>query len=80
MYETKGNSSLFDCVEKSVMNLINYSVAITIAINTSIGKALGWKLEKEESKNRWEYRFHIWSDKNWVARISTPSRVVLRIA
>ena len=50
MYETKGNSSLFDCVEKSVMNLINYSVAITIAINSSIGKALGWKLEKEESK------------------------------
>lgn len=52
MYETKGNSPLFDCVEKSVMNLINYSAAITIAINSSIGKALGWKLEKDEPEKR----------------------------
>ena len=50
MYETKGNSPLFDCVEKSVMNLINYSATITIAINSSICEVLGWKLEKEESK------------------------------
>jgi len=80
MVEIKGTSPSFDYEVRPGMNLINYSAARFVALNVKNGDILEWKLEKDESNNRWEYRFDIRSEgKNWEVRIAASSGVVLRI-
>lgn len=73
----KGTSPSFDYEVQPGMNLINYSTAKTIALNVKNGDIIDWKLEKDESDNRWEYRFLI--SLEWEIRIDAATGVVLRI-
>jgi uncharacterized membrane protein YkoI len=77
MVEMKGTSPSFDYEVQPGMNLINYSNAKAIALNTRSGIITEWKLEKDESDNRWEYRFFI--SPEWEIRIDATTGVVLRI-
>lgn len=77
MVEMKGTSPSFDYEVQPGMNLIDYSVAKTIALNAKNGDIIEWKLEKDESDNRWEYRFFI--SPEWEIRIDAKTGVVLRI-
>ena len=73
MVEIVGNSLSNDNEVRTGINLINYYIARSVAPNATINEIVGQKLEKDKSENRWEYRFQIWSDKNWVVRISARS-------
>lgn len=77
MVEMKGTSPTFDYEVQPGMNLIDYSNAKAIALNARNGVITEWKLEKDESDNRWEYRFFISSE--WEIRIDATTGVVLRI-
>ncbi len=77
MVEMKGTSPSFEYEVQPGMNLINYSNAKTVALNTRNGVIMEWKLEKDESDNRWEYRFFI--SPEWEIRIDATSGLVLRI-
>ena len=77
MVEMKGTSPSFDYEAQPGMNLIDYSNAKAIALNTRNGTIIEWKLEKDESDNRWEYRFFISTE--WEIRIDATTGVVLRI-
>lgn len=77
LVEMKGTSPSFDYEVQPGMNLINYSTAKTIALNVKNGDIIDWKLEKDESDNRWEYRFII--SLEWEIRIDAATGVVLRI-
>ena len=59
MVEIKGTSPSFEYEVQPGMNLINYSNAKAVALNARNGVIPEWKLEKDESDNRWEYRFFI---------------------
>jgi uncharacterized membrane protein YkoI len=59
------------------MNLIDYSNAKAVALAARNGVITEWKLEKDESDNRWEYRFFI--SPEWEIRIDATTGVVLRI-
>ena len=77
MVEMKGTSPSFEYEVRPGMNLIDYSAAKSIALNTRNGEMQLWKLEKDESDNRWEYRFFI--SPEWEIRINATTGVVLRI-
>jgi uncharacterized membrane protein YkoI len=77
MVEMKGTSPSFEYEVQPGMNLIDYSAAKSIALNTRNGEIQLWKLEKDESGNRWEYRFFI--SLLWEIRIDAAAGVVLRI-
>jgi uncharacterized membrane protein YkoI len=77
MVEIKGTSPSFDYEVQPGMNLIDYSNAKAVALNARNGVITEWKLEKDESDNRWEYRFFITQD--WEIRIDAATGVVLRI-
>jgi uncharacterized membrane protein YkoI len=77
MVEMKGTSPSFEYEVQPGMNLIEYSAAKSIALNTRNGEIQLWKLEKDESDNRWEYRFFI--SPEWEIRINAVTGVVLRI-
>ena len=80
MVEMKGTSPSFEYEVKPGMNLIDYSVAKSVALNAKNGEIQEWKLEKDESDNRWEYRFFIRSaGQDWEIRIDATTGVVLRI-
>lgn len=80
MVELKGISASFEYDVEPGMNLINYSVAKSVALNAKNGEIQEWKLEKDESDNRWEYRFFIRSaGQDWEIRIDATAGVVLRI-
>jgi uncharacterized membrane protein YkoI len=80
MVEMKGTSPSFDYEVQPGMNLINYSNAKAIALSARNGVITEWKLEKDESDNRWEYRFFIQSGgQDWEIRINAATGVVLRI-
>ena len=80
MVEMKGTSPSFEYEVKPGMNLIDYSLAKSVALNAKPGDILEWKLEKDESNDRWEYRFFISSaGRVWEIRIDAMSGVVLRI-
>jgi uncharacterized membrane protein YkoI len=77
MVEMKGTSPSFEYEVQPGMNLIDYSAAKSIALNTRNGEIQLWKLEKDEGDNRWEYRFFI--SQEWEIRINASTGVVLRI-
>ena len=80
MVEIKGVSPSFEYELKPGMNLIDYSSAKSVALNSKTGDIREWKLEKDESDNRCEYRFFILSGgQEWEIRIDATSGVVLRI-
>ena len=77
MVEMKGTSPSFEYEVQPGMNLIDYSNAKTVALTARKGNITEWKLEKDESDNRWEYRFFISTE--WEIRIDATTGVVLRI-
>jgi len=77
MVEMKGTSPSFEYEVRPGMNLIDYSAAKSIALNTRNGEIQLWKLEKDESDNRWEYRFFLSPEGE--IRINATTGVVLRI-
>jgi len=80
MVEMKGTSPSFEYEVQPGMNLIDYSAAKSIALNTRNGEIQLWKLEKDESDSRWEYRFFILSSgQELEIRIDAATGVVLRI-
>ena len=80
MVELKGTSPSFEYEVQPGMNLIEYSTARSVALNTKTGDISEWKLEKDESDNRWEYRFFILSaGQKWEIRIDATTGVILRI-
>lgn len=80
MVELKGTSPSFEYEVQPGMNLIDYSSARTVALNAKPGDIQEWKLENDESDNRWEYRFFILSTgQEWEIRIDAATGVILRI-
>jgi len=77
MVEMKGISPSFEYEVQPGMNLINYSEAKSASLNAKSGQIQNWKLEKDDSDNRWEYRFFI--SPEWEIRIDATTGVVLRI-
>jgi len=77
MVEMKGTSLSFEYEVRPGMNLIDYSNAKAVALAARNGVITEWKLEKDESDNRWEYRFFI--SPEWEIRIDATTGVVLRI-
>lgn len=61
-------------------NFLLYQDVRVIALNAKSGNINSWKLEKDESDNRWEYRFFITTDDgNWELRIHAETGQILRI-
>jgi uncharacterized membrane protein YkoI len=80
MVEIKGISASFDYEVQPGINLISYSEAKSVAVNAKNGEIKEWKLEKDESNNRWEYRFKIRSaGQDWEIRIDATNGVIRRI-
>jgi uncharacterized membrane protein YkoI len=80
MVEVKGVSPSFEYEIKPGMNLIDYSTAKSVALNSKNGDLREWKLEIDESNNRWEYRFFILSSgQEWEIRIDATTGLVLKI-
>ena len=60
--------------------LMFYQDIRLIALNVKSGDITSWKLEKDESDSKWEYRFFIASnDGNWELRIDASNGQILRI-
>jgi len=80
MVEIKGTSPSFEYEVQPGMNLIDYSNAKAVALNSRNGVISEWKLEKDGSDSRWEYRFFVRSTgRQAEIRIDAVSGVVLRI-
>ena len=78
--EIHGLSGPFDYSLNPGNDLLLYQNVRVIALNAKSGNITSWKLEKDESDNRWEYRFFITADDgNWEIRISAVDGQVLRI-
>lgn len=78
--EIHGMSGPFDYDLDPGNGLLLYQDIRVIALNTKSGNITSWKLEKDESDNRWEYRFFITAnDGNWELRIDASNGQVLRI-
>lgn len=61
-------------------NLVLYQDIRVIALDAKSGDITSWKLGKDESDNRWEYRFFITAnDGNWELRINAENGQVTRI-
>ena len=78
--EIQGLTGPFDYNLDPGNSLMLYQDIRVIALNSKSGDITSWKLEKDESDNRWEYRFFITAnDGNWELRISAVDGQVLRI-
>lgn len=78
--EIHGMSGPFDYNLDPGNGLMLYQDVRAIALNAKDGNITSWKLEKDESDNRWEYRFFITaSDGNWELRIHAQTGQILRI-
>jgi hypothetical protein len=78
--EIHGLTGPFDYNLDPGNGLMLYQDIRVIALNAKSGDITSWKLEKDESDNRWEYRFFITADDaNWELRISAVDGQVLRI-
>jgi len=78
--EIHGLSGPFDYSLNPGNDLLLYQNVRVIALNAKSGNITSWKLEKDESDNRWEYRFFITADDgNWELRIRAVDGQVLRI-
>lgn len=78
--EIHGLSGPFDYNLDPGNGLMLYQDVRVIALNAKSGNITSWKLEKDESDNRWEYRFFIIeNDGNWKVRIHASNGQVLRV-
>jgi hypothetical protein len=76
----KGLTPSFDYNITPGLNLIDYAEARKIAIGVVKGNINEWKLEKDFSNNRWEYRFRMRSaGNNFEIRINALTGDVFRI-
>lgn len=78
--EAEGYVGPFDYQLNPGMGLLAYAEARTIALNARNGQILSWKLEEDESDNRWEYRFFIQMDREVRVRIDARSGSVIDIS
>ncbi len=78
--EIHGLSGPFDYDLDPGNDLMLYQDIRVVALNAKFGNITSWKLEKDESDNRWEYRFFLTvNDGNWEIRIHAETGQVLRI-
>lgn len=78
--EIHGLTGPFDYNLDPGNGLMLYQDVRAIALNAKAGNITSWKLEKDESDNRWEYRFFITaSDGKWELRINAETGQILRI-
>lgn len=78
--EIHGLTGPFDYNLDPGNGLMLYQDVRTIALNAKAGSITSWKLEKDESDNRWEYRFFITAtDGKWELRIHAETGQILRI-
>jgi uncharacterized membrane protein YkoI len=78
--EIHGLTGPFDYSLDPGNGLMSYQDIRAIALNAKSGNIASWKFEKDESDNRWEYRFFITAGNgNWELRISAVDGQVLRI-
>ena len=63
--EVKGLSGPFDYQLQPDASVITYEQARTITLNSKPGMITSWKLQKDESENRREYRFFVNDSNNW---------------
>lgn len=78
--EIHGLTGPFDYNLDPRNGLMLYQDVRVIALNAKSGNITSWKLEKDESDNRWEYRFFISdNDGNWELRIHAQTGQVLRV-
>lgn len=78
--EIHGLSGPFDYNLNPGNDLLLYQNVRVIALNAKSGNITSWKFEKDESDNRWEYRFFITADDgNWELRIHAQTGQVLRV-
>jgi hypothetical protein len=78
--EIHGLTGPFDYDLNPGNDLLFYQDVRVIALNAKSGNITSWKLEKDESDNRWEYRFFITAnDGNWELRINALNGQILRI-
>ncbi len=78
--EIHGLTGPFDYNLDPGNGLMLYQDVRAIALNAKPGNITSWKLEKDESDNRWEYRFFISAnDGNWELRINAVTGQILRI-
>ncbi len=60
--------------------LMLYQNVRVIVLNAKQGDIISWKLQKDESDNKWEYRFFISAtDGNWELRINAVNGQISRI-
>lgn len=74
--EVKGLTSSFDYEIEPGNGLINYSTAKSIALGAVNGSIIEWKLEKDESDNKWQYRFEIGNSE---VRINASNGNIIRV-
>lgn len=80
MREIHGLTAPFDYDLDPGNELLLYQDVRAIALNAKSGNITSWKLEKDESNIRWEYRFFITvTDGNWELRIHAQTGQILRI-
>ena len=78
--EIHGLTSPFEYDLNPGNDLLLYQNIRVIVLNAKSGNITSWKLEKDESDNRWEYRFFITAtDGNWELRIHAVNGEVLRL-
>lgn len=78
--EIHGLTGPFDYNLDPGNGLMLYQDVRVIALTAKPGSITSWKLEKDESDNRWEYRFFISAnDGNWELRINAATGKILRI-
>ena len=78
--EIHGLTGPFDYNLDPGNGLMLYQDIRVIALNAKSGSITSWKLERDESDNRWEYRFFITAnDGNWELRIHAQTGQMLRI-
>ena len=78
--EIHGLTGPFDYTLDPENGLMLYQDVRVIALTAKPGSITSWKLEKDESDNRWEYRFFISAiDGNWELRINAATGQLLRV-
>ncbi len=78
--EAEGYAGPFDYQLDPGGGLLPYARAREIALHARNGQILSWKLEEDESDNRWEYRFFIQMDREVRVRIDARSGSVINIS
>lgn len=80
MREIHGLTGPFDYDLDPGNELLLYQDVRAIALSAKSGNITSWKLEKDESNIRWEYRFFITAtDGNWELRVHAQTGQILRI-